>query len=225
MGANRIRSLPGTQLAGLTQLEELWLGKNKIDSLEGLKSLTTRNLRRLDVQSNRLTEIQDGCLPEHVQATLEEWYMADNGIDTEGLAGLTVMRLVKLNVLDLSKNRLTDCRPLAAFTSLEELWLSGNRVESWDQVDSLAALVHLETIYLEYNPLAQSDPLYRKHLAEIFADNGVLRQIDADPIGPAGRAGGGAALDRQAELQRLQAQVVARARQETREFQEATSSS
>lgn len=222
LGANRIRLLPGDQLAGLSSLQELWLGKNKIESLMGLQALTTRSLRQLDVQSNRLTTVEHGCLPEHVQTTLEEWYMADNGIDTEGLDGLTAMEhLDCINILDLSKNRITDCQPLSKFVSLEELWLSSNQVSTWEHVQPLAALIKLETIYLEYNPLAQSDPLYRKRLAELFTSaGGSLQQIDADPIGPTGRAAtvGGVALDRQAELQRLQAQVIARAQQETRDF-------
>ena len=218
LGANRIRTLPPKELAGLTSLTELWLGKNKIESMEGLEALTTKTLRRLDIQSNRLTAID--VLPGHLQETLEEFYLADNGIDTAGLAGLQEGNFPVLNVLDLSKNRLTDCRPLAHLVSLEELWLSGNRVSSWaDEVDGLVTLVNLETIYLEYNPIAKSDPLYRKHLAELF-QGGKLSQIDADPIGPSGRAGGGLALDRAAELRRLQAQVLEKARLETEQFKE-----
>ena len=219
LGANRIRHLPPDELSGLVNLTELWLGKNKIESMQGLEALTTKTLRRLDIQSNRLTTID--ALPGHLQETLEEFYLADNGIDTQGLAGLQEGTFPVLNVLDLSKNRLTDCRPLAHLTSLEELWLSGNRVSNWEEVDGLATLANnLETIYLEYNPIANSDPLYRKHLAELF-DGGKLRQIDADPIGPAGRgASGGVALDRAAELRRLQAQVLEKARKETQELKE-----
>lgn len=189
--------------------------------MQGLEALGTRNLRRLDLQSNRLTTIV--TLPEHLQATLEEFYLADNGIDTEGLVGLQVVSLPKINVLDLSKNRVTDCRPFSHLVTLEELWLSGNHVESWEQVDPLAALVDLETIYLEYNPIANSDPLYRKHLAELF-QSGKLSQIDADPIGPAGRAGGGTALDRGEELRRLQDIVLEKARRETDEAKQKNAS-
>ena len=219
LGANRIRTLPAEELAGLSNLTELWLGKNKIESMEGLEALTTKTLRRLDLQSNRLTSIE--TLPEHIRVTLEEFYLADNGIETDGLAGLG--ELPQINVLDLSKNRLTHCGPLSHLVSLEELWLSGNRVSDWNEVDQLASLVNLETIYLEYNPIANSDPLYRKHLAELF-QNGKLTQIDADPIGPSGRAGGGAALDRGEELRRLQAQILEKAREETKRKQKDGSS-
>lgn len=207
----------------MTNLEELWMGKNKIESMLGLEALTTRTLRRLDMQSNRLTVID--TLPEHLRETLEEFYLADNGIDTEGLAGLQAGNFPVLNVLDLSKNRLTDCAPLSHLASVEELWLSGNQVDSWDQVDALKTLTNLETIYLEYNPIASSDPLYRKHLAELWGESGSckLKQIDADPIGPVGRlesVGGGAAMAREDELRRLQARILATARQETENLKE-----
>ena len=214
LGANRIRTLPPKELAGLTSLTELWLGKNKIETMHGLEALGTKTLRRLDLQSNRLTEID--TLPEHLQETLEEFYLADNGIETKGLAGLQAVSLPKINVLDLSKNRVTDCSPLSHLATLEELWLSGNGVESWDQIQTLTTLVNLETIYLEYNPIAGSDPLYRKNLADFF-QSGKLRQIDADPIGPTGRAGGGTAVDRGEELRRLQDIVIEKARRETQD--------
>lgn len=219
LGANRIRVLPPDELAGLSSLEELWLGKNKIESMQGLEALASKTLRRLDMQSNRLTAFDR--LPDHLQRTLEEIYLADNGIDTEGLAGIQASVFPKLNVLDLSKNRLTNCAPLSHLTSLEELWLSGNRVDSWEQVDALKALKTLETIYLEYNPIANSDPLYRKHLAELWGETGNLKQIDADPIGPIGRpVVGGAAMAREDELRRLQAQVIEKARRETEMLKE-----
>lgn len=222
LGANRIRNLPSEELAGLTNLEELWLGKNKIESMQGLSGLTTKTLRRLDIQSNRLTAFDE--LPEHIQETLEEIYLADNGIETEGLAGLTAGAFPNLNVLDLSKNRLTDCSPLNHLITLEELWLSGNQISSWEQVDALKTLTNLETIYLEYNPIAGSDPLYRKHLAELWAGSSKFKQIDADPIGPVGRTadmGGGPAMAREEELRHLQALVIEKARQETEQLKEA----
>jgi Leucine-rich repeat (LRR) protein len=39
-------------------LEELWLGKNKIEAIEGVKGLS--RLRRLDVQCNRLAQVGEG---------------------------------------------------------------------------------------------------------------------------------------------------------------------
>jgi protein phosphatase 1 regulatory subunit 7 len=36
LGANRIRVMDEEELSGLVNLEELWLGKNKIEQIQGL---------------------------------------------------------------------------------------------------------------------------------------------------------------------------------------------
>eukprot|EP00934_Nitzschia_sp_Nitz4_P000857 Nitzschia sp. Nitz4//scaffold180_size44305//2689//4167//NITZ4_007232-RA/size44305-processed-gene-0.8-mRNA-1//1//CDS//3329539446//857//frame0 len=180
LGANRIRVMDAEQLAGLENLEELWLGKNKIEEITGLETLT--KLRRLDVQSNRLTKVENLMAQKD---TLEELYLAHNGIDNEGASCETGLALTfpNLNVLDLSRNRLTSTKPFAHLPGLEELWLSGNQVETMDAVEPLRQAAaenvqSLETIYLEYNPVA-SEFEYRKMLKEWIPS---LQQIDADRI-------------------------------------------
>jgi hypothetical protein len=41
LGANRIRIMEEEELEGLTNLEELWLGKNKIEKIEGISKVST----------------------------------------------------------------------------------------------------------------------------------------------------------------------------------------
>jgi len=60
-------------------LSELCIGKNKIEQIDGLANL--HKLRKLDVQSNRLTSIEN---LNGLEDTLEELYLAHNGIDDEG---------------------------------------------------------------------------------------------------------------------------------------------
>jgi protein phosphatase 1 regulatory subunit 7 len=176
LGANRLRVMEVEELSGLVNLEELWLGKNKIEKIQGLDSL--KKLKRLDVQSNRLTAVEN--LTSQIN-TLEELYLAHNGIDDVGASvssGLA-QSFPALSVLDLSRNRLTSTLAFAHLTSLDELWLSGNKIATFDEVRPLAALGQsLETVYLEYNPV-QEDPLYRKKLAELIPS---LQQIDANMI-------------------------------------------
>jgi len=43
LGANRIRVMDGEELSGLTNLEELWLGKNKIEKIQGLDKVSATN--------------------------------------------------------------------------------------------------------------------------------------------------------------------------------------
>lgn len=217
LGANRIRVMDEDELSGLVNLEELWIGKNKIEKMSGLEKLT--KLRRLDIQSNRLTVIEG--LTAQVD-TLEELYLAHNGITNEGASDPTGLALSfsKLNVLDLSRNRLTNTSAFAHLKSLDELWLSGNKIATFDDVRNLSALgEHLDTIYLEYNPL-QEDPLYRKKIAELIPS---LSQIDANMIGglaahgipPPPTVGTGGVETDEERLRRLQEDVIARAKAET----------
>lgn len=204
LGANRIRTIPEEELAGLENLEELWLGKNKIENIGGLDRLT--KLRRLDVQANRLTRVEN--LTAQVD-TLEELYLAHNGIDDEGASCETGLALnfTALNTIDLSRNRLQSTKSFAHLLALEELWLSGNSIQTFDDVESLSALgtrdgACLEGIYLEMNPVA-GDFEYRKKLAQMIPS---LKQIDANAIGgnhaigvPTARMQG--MVDRMRELQ------------------------
>ena len=176
-------------------------------------------LRRLDIQSNRLTEIENLTSQSD---TLEELYLAHNGLTTEGIgleSGLA-LPFPRLNVLDLSRNRIIGTAPLAHLTSLEELWLSGNKIATFDDIQPLSALGqhNLDTVYLEYNPLADEFE-YRKRVAEIMPS---LKQIDANMIGGLAAHGiqpvmrsSGTAQTVEEEMRRLQDAAIARAKQQS----------
>jgi protein phosphatase 1 regulatory subunit 7 len=194
--------------------------------------LQLTKLRRLDIQSNRLTKIEN---LESQCETLEELYLAHNGIDDEGASQATGLTLTftNLNVLDLSRNCLTTTAPFAHLSALVELWLSGNEMQDFDAViplkEASAHLQSLETLYLEYNPLA-SDFEYRKKLAEWIP---TLKQIDATMIagridhssygitGTQGTIGGGSSseatrtINPQERLRQLQDAAIERAKEET----------
>jgi protein phosphatase 1 regulatory subunit 7 len=81
-------------LDSLTQLQQLWLGRNRISEIANLRSLT--NVRQLSLQANRL----ESMAGVGVMLGLEELYLSQNGIKRmEDLAPLT-----KLTVLDLAQN-------------------------------------------------------------------------------------------------------------------------
>ena len=190
-------------------------------------------LRRLDVQSNRLLSVENLQAQE---GTLEELYLAHNGIDTDGASKATGLGLSfpNLNVLDLSRNRLTSTAPFAHLEGLDELWLSGNEIATFDDVAPLKKVdedgkpittgQQLETIYLEHNPVSKEFE-YRKRLAEWIPS---LQQIDANMIGGVGTHGMPSSLVRPAatsatkpsvfseeEMIRLQEMVIQRAKNET----------
>jgi protein phosphatase 1 regulatory subunit 7 len=185
-------------------------------------------LRRLDVQSNRLTQVENlGAQLE----SLEELYLAHNGIDDEGASLPTglALKFTNLNVIDMSRNRLTSTAPFGHLEAVEELWLSGNEIAIWDGVEPLkeaaaAGKQSLATLYLEYNPVA-SEFEYRKRLAEWMPS---LTQIDANLVG--GLAAHGlqsvAADSTQApfsledQMRQLQSTAIERAQEETKAMKE-----
>ena len=158
--------------------------------------------------------------------TLEELYLAHNGINDEGAEQATGLALpfTSLTTLDLSKNCLTSTKAFAHMISLNDLWLSSNKIASFDAVQPLSVLgtrdgACLEEVYLEYNPVADEFE-YRKKLKEMIPS---LTKIDANMIGGLAAAGipsapvggGGQALTTEEELRQMQEAVIARARAET----------
>lgn len=229
LGANRIRTMPHDtdEEEFSSTLEELWLGKNKIEVIQGLEKL--EKLRRLDVQANRLTAI-DGLTTQ--VDTLEELYLSHNAIDNTGASQPTglALPLSKLTVLDLSKNRISSTEPFAhLMTSLEELWLSSNNIENFEQLKyiSLAAASginvgeiqqqRLQGIYLEFNPVSEEFE-YRKHLAELIGPS--LETIDGVRISGYNVLNQpGAFVSLEDQLRMFQEQAIERARRQ----QQATS--
>jgi protein phosphatase 1 regulatory subunit 7 len=169
------------------------------------------------VQSNRLTKVEN--LTTQLE-TLEELYLAHNGIDDEGASCETgiALKFPNLNVLDLSRNRLTTTAPFAHLEALEELWISGNNIATFEAIEPLrdAPVQKLDTVYLEYNPVAKEFE-YRKRLAEWIPS---LSQIDATLIGGLGAhgiptaAGSGRAETAEEQLRRLQEAAIQRAKQQ-----------
>lgn len=79
----------------LVQLQQLWLGRNRIAVVAGgLRSLT--GLRQLSLQANRLEEISG----LETLTGLEELYLSQNGIQC--ICGLET--LTALKVLDIAYN-------------------------------------------------------------------------------------------------------------------------
>jgi len=166
LGGNRIRAIEG--LNALENLEELWLGKNKIGRLENLGNL--RRLRVLSIQSNRLTRLEGLDDLEN----LEELYLSHNGI--ERLEGL--QRNLKLRTLDIGNNFVAQIENVAHLTSLQELWINDNKITTLlDLEPQLKHVAALETIYLEGNPVQKSEgSAYRRKVILALPQ---IKQLDA----------------------------------------------
>ncbi|KAG8690731.1 hypothetical protein FRC11_009476 [Ceratobasidium sp. 423] len=166
LGGNRIRAIEG--LEGLENLEELWLGKNKIAKLQGLETL--KALRVLSIQSNRITKLEglEGL------TNLEEFYISHNGLNKiEGLE-----KNAKLRTFDVSGNMITAVEGLSHLGELEEFWASDNQIATLNDLGrELSGIKSLTTIYLERNPCERADPTgYRRKIMLALPQ---VQQIDA----------------------------------------------
>lgn len=165
LGSNSLRVMENLQ--NLTILQELWLGRNRIRTVDlcGLKCI-----KKLSLQSNRLTSMMgfQECI------ALEELYLSHNGISKmEGLS-----TLVNLRVLDVAANKLTEISDIEKLTQLEDLWLNNNNIATLDGFAEAVAgcRENLTTIYLERNPCANMAN-YITALRDIFPN---IQQIDSE---------------------------------------------
>lgn len=172
LGSNRIRGVP-PEVENLSNLQELWLGKNKIVSM-ALPPLS--RLRRLSLQNNRL-EVWDPAL-FHNCPGLTHLYLGHNNLPDlpEEFAVLT-----NLVELDLARNAIKTIRPIPELAKLEELWMNDNQVEDLSEVRNLAAFPALKTVYLERNPMhglgnEESEARYKAAILEAVPS---LAQLDA----------------------------------------------
>lgn len=125
-------------LVGLTQLERLYLGNNRIVSPKVLKNLT--QLTHLDLGQNQIADLE----PLAELRCLKELFLDTNRIDNiEALSGLT-----QLTKLSLRQNRIANIQALKKLTQLEVLYLGTNLVVD---VEPLTALLQLEYIDLDGN--------------------------------------------------------------------------
>jgi protein phosphatase 1 regulatory subunit 7 len=144
LGSNRIRCVPA-DIGNLVNLEQLWLGKNKIGSM-ALPPLP--KLNHLSMQNNRL-ETWDASFFENA-SSLTNLYLGFNNLPNlpEDFA-----KLVNLQEVDLAKNVITAIRPLPELKNLEELWMNDCQIADLEEVTNLSAYSGLQCVYLERNPM------------------------------------------------------------------------
>ncbi|CAD6198721.1 unnamed protein product [Caenorhabditis auriculariae] len=164
---NRLEKIEN--LEALTELEYLELGDNRIKKIENLECNT--KIVRLFLGANQITRIENlGHLKK-----MEVLSLPANGIQIiENLSGLTSMRELyltqngiqyinglgdafALEILDLNQNRLVKVDNLKHLTRLTDFWARNNQLKDWTLFDELSELAQLNTVYLDFNPIAESD--------------------------------------------------------------------
>ncbi|RVD92918.1 leucine repeat-rich protein [Tubulinosema ratisbonensis] len=123
-----------------TELEELDLYDNKINSTKGLESFP--NLKILDISFNLLKQ---NNLPNFVNLT--ELYFIANDIEE-----ISFMNLPNLIKLDMAENSLKEIVNVNHFTKLKELYLGNNFIT---QINNLPD--SLEVLDLQCNPIKKID--------------------------------------------------------------------
>lgn len=171
-GCNRLRAVP-PELEKLSNLQELWLGKNKIVSM-ALPPLP--KLRHLSMQNNRL-ETWEGSLFTNA-SSLTHLYLGHNNLPDLPEEFSLLTNLVEV---DLAKNAITVIRPMPQLTKLEELWMNDCQIKTLEEVRNLGSFRSLRTVYLERNPMhglgnTASEEKYKAAILEAVPD---LVQLDA----------------------------------------------
>jgi Leucine-rich repeat (LRR) protein len=91
---------------------------------------------------------------------------------------LTQLPQTSLRVLDLASNKISHLQRLETLVSLEELWMNGNQLSSFQELDLLRHNTKLQTLYFEHNPISH-DPQYVNKVRVAVAG---ITQLDALPI-------------------------------------------
>jgi len=172
LGSNRLRSVPA-EIGNLVNLEQLWLGKNKIVSM-ALPPLP--KLQHLSMQNNRL-EVWDSSFFVNA-SSLTHLYLGFNNLPN---LPEDFVNLVNLEEIDLARNAITAIRPLPELENLEELWMNDCQIADLAEVRNLSSIPALQTIYLERNPMhglgdAASETRYKNAILEACPN---ITQLDA----------------------------------------------
>ncbi|KAH8302162.1 hypothetical protein KR044_003398 [Drosophila immigrans] len=135
-------------LDGLPVLSVLLLGKNRIQDIAGLASLSA-TLRVLDLHGNKLTSLGNriNCLQQ-----LKSLNLAGNQIRQINQQDFHGLRL--LRELNLKRNKLRRINGFQHLVALERLWLCHNELHKVDDMASIARAARLLEVTIENNPVS-----------------------------------------------------------------------
>ena len=168
LNENKLSGPVPSELAGLTNLTQLWLDYNSITDISPLAGLT--NLTHLSLSDNSITDLS----PLAGLTNLTQLWLDYNIItDLSPLAGLTNLThlslsdteiqdlsvlsdLTNLTLLRLIATNTTDVSPLSSLTKLTSLALSHNRITD---ISPLAGLTELRGLNFWENQIEDISPL------------------------------------------------------------------
>ena len=104
---------------------------------------------------------------------LKQLYISSNGIEV--LENLD--QNVNLTTIDYAANKITKLDNLHTLDKITEFWFNDNQVSDWSEIDKLAQMKELETVYFEWNPIQTLCPA--DYLRKMKLTLPLLLQIDA----------------------------------------------
>lgn len=135
-----------TNISKLVNLKELYLIENGIRKIENLDSLI--NLEILELGGNDIHEMEN----LEKLTNLRELWLGKNK-----LSDITIPQLNNLKILSLPSNKLTEIpSSIKNLPHLKELYLSGNKIE---RIENLESLSELEILDLNYNQITHVENL------------------------------------------------------------------
>ena len=177
---NNIEDIPESFFTGLEHLQELILTSNKIKTIGKHLFYQTNNLRKLILRQNILEEIDEKCFQKTNQ--IEEIDLSGNNLISRDTECFKANKLQKLEILDLSHNRIDSINMEFFFISkLHSLDLSHNSIGPTLRPDNINfKLTFGLTLDLSYNRIQHfdlSDGFETAENAEHF-----LLKISGNPI-------------------------------------------
>ena len=147
---NQLQSLPETLLQTCTQLQRLCLHNNQLQNLPETLLTTCTQLKLLFLSHNQLQNLPETLLTTCTQ--LKRLYLGYNQL--QNLPETLLTTCTELQDLYLDRNQLHGLPEnlLQACTQLQELYLDCNQLQSLPE-NLLQTCTQLQTLFLDYNPL------------------------------------------------------------------------
>ena len=152
LSANLILGIYINDFSGLSELLELNLNSNSLETIESDSFSSLKKLKVLRMNTNYLKSLDADVFNGLDQ--LQNLDISKNEIDL--LKAFTFRSINKLTLLNLAENNIETIEPTAfrGLDSLQELYLNGNQLENIDAV-SFQGLAKLKTLRLNANFLRE----------------------------------------------------------------------
>lgn len=156
----KITSLEDLNLSRFTQLESICLRQNLIESLSGLKTISSDKIEELDFYDNRIN---------HISSEVNRFTGIKNlDLSFNKIKNIkNIDKLVELENLYFVQNRIKEIKNVLTLTKLKNLELGGNKLEQLGE--ELTTLVNLQQLWVGKNKISKFENLHTLHNLKILS--------------------------------------------------------